>query len=200
MRKVDRKKELKELYAPPRKPVLVDVPAMPVLAIDGSGDPDDPEYLEAVEALFAVSYRIKFALKREAEVDHVVMPLESLWWADDPAAFAAGRRKDWRWTAMIVQPEEAGPDLIGRATEETGAKKDLPALPRLRTDRFEEGRCVQIMHLGPFSEEPPTIRRLEAFIEEEGLRRRGHHHEIYLSDFRRTAPERLMTVIRQPVA
>ena len=99
---------------------------------------------------------------------------------------------------MIVQPDAAG-DVVDRAIEETGAKKDLPALPRLRLDRFEEGRCAQIMHVGPFSEEPPTIRRLEAFIEDQGLKRRGKHHEIYLSDLRRTAPERLRTIIRQPV-
>ena len=199
MKKVDLKRELKELYAPPREPGLVEVPRMTFLAIDGAGDPNGPEFGAAVEALFPVAYRVKFALKREAEVDYTVMPLEGLWWADDPRVFARGDRAEWRWTAMIVQPDAAG-DVVDRAIEETGAKKDLPALPRLRLDRFEEGRCAQIMHVGPFSEEPPTIRRLEAFIEDQGLKRRGKHHEIYLSDLRRTAPERLRTIIRQPVA
>jgi hypothetical protein len=200
MRKVDLKKELKPLYGPPREPVLVDVPPLTFLAIDGAGDPNGPEYGAALEALFAVSYRIKFALKREAEVDHVVMPLEGLWWADDFAVFASGNRQEWRWTSMIAQPESAGSDLVGRAIEEAGAKKDLQALPRLRLERFQEGRSAQVMHLGPFSEEPPTIHRLEVFIESQGLKRRGKHHEIYLSDLRRTAPDRLKTIIRQPVA
>lgn len=200
MKKVDLKKELKELYAPPREPVLVEVPPMTFLAVDGVGDPNGPEYAAAVEALFAVAYRIKFALKREAELDFTVMPLEALWWADDPTVFAAGNRAEWQWTAMIAQPEEGGPEIVARATEEAGAKKDLPALARLRRDRFEEGHCAQIMHVGPFSEEPPTIAHLEAFMEGQGLQRRGKHHEIYLSDLRRTAPDRLKTIIRQPVA
>jgi hypothetical protein len=200
MKKVDLKKERKELYAPPRDPVLVDVPPMPFLAVDGAGDPNGPEFAAAVEALFAVSYRLKFTLKREADVDHVVMPLEGLWWADDPAAFAGEDRGAWRWTAMIAQPESADHALIDRATEETEAKKDLPALPGLRFEVFEEGRSAQVMHLGPFSEEGPTIARLHVFIEDQGLAKSGKHHEIYLSDLRRTAPEKLKTVIRQPVA
>jgi hypothetical protein len=200
MRRVDLKKERKELYAPRRDPVLVDVPPMPFLAVDGAGDPNGPDFAAAVQALFAVSYLVKFALKREAEVDHAVMPLEGLWWADDHAAFAAEDREAWRWTAMIAQPKVADRALIDRATHEAGAKKDLPALPGLRFELFEEGRSAQVMHLGPFSKEGPTIARLEEFIEEQGLTRNGKHHEIYLSDLRRTAPERLRTVIRQPVA
>ena len=199
MKKIDLKKERKELYSPPRDPVLVDVPPMPFLAIDGAGDPNGPEYGAAVEALFAVSYRVKFTLKRDADVDYTVMPLEGLWWADDYDVFVSGDRREWKWTAMIAQPEEASSDVVDEAIGETAGKKNLPSLPRLRVERFEEGRCAQIMHLGPFSEEPATIRRLEEFIEGQGLDRRGKHHEIYLSDLRRTAPERLRTIIRQPV-
>ena len=200
MKKIDLRKERKELYGPPRDPVLVGVPPMPFLAADGAGDPNGPEFAAAVEALFAVSYRLKFALKRETEVDHAVMPLEGLWWADDHATFAGEDRGAWRRTAMIAQPEAASSALVERATEEAGAKKDLPALPGLRFEVFEEGLSAQVMHLGPFSEEGATIARLEAFIEEQGLTRNGKHHEIYLSDLRRTAPERLRTIIRQPVS
>jgi hypothetical protein len=200
--KLDLMKDLQPLYRPPvREPVLVEVPALSFLMVDGAGDPNtSPEYAQAVEALFAASYGAKFMVKRGPEAtDYKVMPLEGLWWSADMAAFLEGRRDAWEWTMMIVQPPAVTADLIDRAVDEAGRKKDIPALGNLRFEGFEEGLSAQIMHVGAYSEERPTIEGLHAFITEEGYSRRGRHHEIYLSDPRRTAPERLRTIIRQPV-
>lgn len=200
--KVDLKREHRDLYAAPREPVLVDVPELAFLMVDGRGDPNTaPEYTQAIEALYSVAYTLKFTLKRAAEpFDYTVMPLEGLWWAPDMASFAAGDRSKWEWTAMIAQPDAVTAELVERAVEQASAKKPLPAAARLRLERFDEGRSAQVMHVGPYSAEGPTIERLHAFIAEHGLALRGKHHEIYLGDPRRTAPERLKTIIRQPVA
>jgi hypothetical protein len=201
--KVDLKKELKHLYGPSAKEVsTVDVPPMSFLMIDGQGDPNtSKEYAEALEALYAVSYAIKFKVKRSEGIDYGVMPLEGLWWADDMREFSVEDKGAWKWTAMIMQPEDyVTVELFEEAKGEVEKKKDLPALPRMRSEAFREGLSAQIMHLGPFSEEGPTIERIHSSIEELGGEPRGKHHEIYLSDFRRTKPERLRTVIRQPFA
>lgn len=199
--KVDFKREFKELYAAPREPVLIDVPDLSFLMIDGRGDPSTaPEYTQAIEALYSVAYTLKFTLKRAAEpFDYAVMPLEGLWWAPDMSSFASGDRASWEWTAMIMQPDLVTGELVERALAEATAKKALPAAARLRLERFEEGPSAQVMHLGPYSAEGPTIARLHAFIAEQGLALRGKHHEVYLGDPRRTAPERLRTIVRQPV-
>lgn len=201
MQKVDLKKELKHLYrASSRKVVEVDVPAFRFLMIDGTGDPNTSEgYAQAVEALFSVSYAAKFMVRNELQLcDYTVMPLEGLWWADDMSAFASGNRADWQWTMMIMQPHFAGDGLIETATQRTARKKQLPALEKLRLEEFAEGRCAQILHVGPFSEEGPTIKRLHEFIAvRSGLT--GKHHEIYLSDVRRAAPQNWKTIIRQPM-
>jgi hypothetical protein len=140
------------------------------------------------------------AVKRGPEgVDYKVPPLEGLWWSDDMMDFRRGRRATWRWTMMIPQPPVVTVAFIDKAVAEAGRKKDLPALAKLRYERFEEGLCAQVMHVGQYSEERPTIERLHAFITQRSFVRRGKHHEIYLGDPRRTAPERLRTIIRQPV-
>jgi hypothetical protein len=202
MQKLDLVKEFGDLYRPPaQQPVLVQVPQLAFVMIDGAGDPNtSPEYVQAVEALYAVSYGAKFAAKRGSEpVDYRVLPLEGLWWSEDMADFPEGRRDAWSWTMLIAQPPVVTATLLGQAVAEAGRKKDLPALGRLRFERFTEGLCAQIMHVGPYSAEGPTIQKLHAFIAEQGYALRGKHHEIYLGDPRRTAPERLRTVIRQPV-
>lgn len=200
MAKIDLKKELKELYNPPREPVLVDVPPLSFLMVDGSGYPGtSQEYQEAMEVLYGMAYTLKFKLKRgPLALDHVVMPLEGLWWAKDMDVFLMDRKEEWLWTSMIMQPREVTKDLFEEARDELGRKKGPPALPRARLEVYEEGASAQVMYLGPYSEEGPTIEALHAFIEEGGHRRRGKHHEIYLGDPRRTAPERLRTIIRQP--
>ncbi|MGI6344278.1 MAG: GyrI-like domain-containing protein [Bacillota bacterium] len=202
MTKLDLKKEWKEFYtASQRKPKIVQVPARDILAIDGRGDPNtSPDYQAAVEALYSLSYTLKFMHKRQG-TDYTVLPLEGLWWADDYQAFAEGDRENWQWTALIVQPDFVSARDVALAIDQLKAKgKDLPALPQVRYERWEEGPAAQIMHLGPYDAEAETIARLHEFIQEQGLSLTGKHHEIYLSDPRRTAPEKLKTIIRQPVS
>ena len=199
----DVRKEYKQLYNPSAGTVsLVDVPAMNFLMIDGRGDPNTAqEYREALEALYAVSYTVKFMLKRgSAALEYTVMPLEGLWWAEDLEAFRSTRKEDWQWTSMIMQPPFVTQALGEEAIRQVAAKKNPPALAKLRFASFHEGTAAQILYIGPFSAEGPTIERVHHFIEENGYARTGKHHEIYLSDPRRTAPDRLKTVIRQPFA
>jgi hypothetical protein len=200
MDKIDLKRELKALYKPSAKGVVeVDVPAFDFLMVDGEGDPNtSTAYRDAVEALFSVSYTIKFALKKERALDYVVMPLEGLWWADDLASFSRDNRQRWKWTMMIMQPPEASARMVEAAIASVRSKKGLPALERLRFETFKEGRCAQTLHVGPFSDEGPTIQRVHAYIAGRSALR-GKHHEIYLSDIRRAAPENWKTVIRQPM-
>ncbi len=160
MAKRDLKREFAALYKSSAKQVTeVTVPAFSYLMVDGAGDPNTtPEYAQAVEALFSVSYTAKFALKRSAAtIDYAVMPLEGLWWSDDLSAFVNNDRTQWRWTMMIRQPDFLPRELIQESIERLKRKKVLPALEKLRLERFEEGRCAQILHVGPFSEEGPTI-------------------------------------------
>ena len=198
--KVDLKRELREYYAPKRTPALVEVPELAFLMVDGHGDPNvSVEYRDAVSALFAVSYGARFALKRAGVLDYGVMPLEGLWWVPNMSTFSTGEKSAWDWTAMIVQPDEVTADVLADAKASAAAKKALPALDRLRLERFAEGPAAQVLHIGPYSAEGPTIAALHAFIADNGLERAGKHHEIYLGDPRRSAPEKLKTVIRQPV-
>ncbi len=200
--KIDFKRELRELYAPGRRPVVVDVPEMAFVMIDGHGDPNTADsYREAIEALYAVSYTVKFAVKRgPAEIDFGVMPLEGLWWSEDPTVFSTGDKSAWNWTAMIMQPEPVTAEIVEEARHQAAAKKSLPALEKLRYERFAEGSAAQVMYVGPYKDEGPTIAALHAFIAEQGGTLTGKHHEIYLGDPRRAAPEKLKTVIRQPLA
>lgn len=200
MKKVDLRKELKQLYAPPsREVVRVDVPPFRFLMIDGQGDPNtSSQYAAAVEALYAVSYTAKFMVKKAGAVDYAVMPLEGLWWADDMSAFAADDRSSWQWTMMIAQPDFTTDEVVAAAIAEVRTKKKLAVVDVLRFEEFHEGVCAQTMHLGPFTEEGPTIERVHTFIEEHGTRR-GKHHEIYLSDIRRAEPAKWKTIVRQPM-
>jgi hypothetical protein len=202
MAKTDVKKELKHLYRPSAKEVsVVDVPEMGFLMIDGQGDPNtSQEYQEAIEALYTVAYQIKFMVKgRDPELDFVVPPLEGLWWSENMADFATGNKDAWSWTAMIYQPDHVTGEVFEEAVQQVREKKDPAALPLLRLERYHEGLSVQILYFGPWAEEGPTIERLHSFARDQGYQLRGKHHEIYLSDPRRTAPEKLKTVIRQPV-
>jgi hypothetical protein len=202
MAKVDFKKELKHLYQPSAKEVsVVDVPDMNFLMVDGQGDPGtSPEYQEALEALYTMAYQLKFTIKgRAPELDYVIPPPEGLWWAKDMGAFTMNDRDAWQWTAMIMQPDQVTEALFAEAVDKVRQKKDLPGLGKLRLERYHEGQAVQILYLGPYSTEGPTIEKLHAFARENGYQLRGKHHEIYLSDPRRTAPEKIKTVIRQPV-
>lgn len=201
MEKIDLKKDLKQLYQPSAKEVVqVEVPTFKFLMIDGEGDPNTaPEYAQAIEALFAVSYTAKFMVKKgPQEMDYAVMPLEGLWWADDMSAFVTKDKAKWKWTMMIMQPSFATREIIEAAIAEVKMKKNLPAIDMLRLEDFSEGRCAQILHIGPFSEEGPTIGRIHEFIDAH-TSRTGKHHEIYLSDIRRADPKKWKTIIRQPM-
>lgn len=199
--KIDTKKTLGPLYQASAKDIAqVDVPAFNYLMVDGSGDPNSsPEYAQAVEALFSVAYTAKFMIKKGPEaLDYAVMPLEGLWWADDMSAFAAGDKAQWQWTMMIMQPDFVANAVILAAMAEVQRKKHLPAIEKVRLEVFTEGLCAQVLHVGPFSEEGPTVERLHAFIDAR-TGRTGKHHEIYLTDIRRADPQKWKTIIRQPM-
>jgi hypothetical protein len=198
--KIDLKSELRALYKPSAKDVVeIDVPAFNFLMVDGEGNPNtSEEYKDAVEALYSVSYTIKFALKREEALDYVVMPLEGLWWADDLTSFNRDEKDCWKWTMMIMQAPEVSEQVVQTAIASVQAKKGLPGLKKIRFTQFKEGRCAQTMHIGPFSAEGPTIQRVHDFIASRSALR-GKHHEIYLSDIRKAAPEKWKTIIRQPM-
>ena len=200
MPKLDLRKQLGPLYDAPLEPILVKVPAMNFLMLDGSGDPQTSiEYQHAVEALFALSYSLKFAVKKSGGPDYGVLPLEGLWWVDDLASLDRERRDNWRWTSMIMQPKPVTAELVEMIREEVRKKKQLPALDRVRFERLEEGLSAQVLHVGPYADEWPTIERLHRFAQDSGYELRGKHHEIYLSDPRRASPERLRTILRHPV-
>lgn len=201
MKKIDLKKDLKHLYQPSAKEVVqVEVPAFKFLMVDGAGDPNtSQEYAQAVEALFSVSYTSKFMVKKGTQqLDYAVMPLEGLWWADDMSVFVANDKAKWKWTMMILQPSFVANGVIEAAIIEVRRKKKLPAVEKLRLENFSEGRCAQVLHVGPFSEEGPTIARLHEFIDTR-TSRTGKHHEIYLSDIRRADPKKWKTIIRHPM-
>jgi len=201
--KIDYRKELKELYGPPRQPVIVQVPPLNYLMIDGRGDPNTAvAYTAAIQALYSVSYAAKFAVRASGGGDFAVMPLEGLWWTPNMADFSAANKDAWHWTMMIMQPAMVSPAVFetARAAAAAAGKAPIESLDRLRLEPLEEGHAVQVLHLGPYAEEGPTIESLHTFIDQHGLVRSGRHHEIYLNDPRRTGPERLRTALRQPVA
>jgi hypothetical protein len=197
--KIDFKKDLKHLYQPSAKKLeIVDVPAMKFLMVDGHGNPNDnPDYQAVVEALYAMAYSLKFALKPQG-FDFVVAPLEGLWWAEEMDDFVRGAKENWDWTMMIMQPDPVTIELFDQVSSEMARKKDLSALGRMRLETYQEGLSVQILYHGPYADEGSTIARMHAFIIEQGYVMNGKHHEIYLGDPRRSAPEKLKTVIRQP--
>lgn len=200
--KYDLKRAHRELYASSAKDfVVVDVPPMTYLAVDGSGDPNtSSEYADAVEALFSVGYAVKFRSKKALGRDFVVGPLEGLWRAEDPAAFVTRDKASWSWTMLIAQPEWIDEALVTEAVAAVRAKSEKAALDRLRLERLHEGTSVQILHVGSYDDEAPTLSRLhDEWMPQHGLAFNGDHHEIYLSDARRTAPEKLRTILRQPV-
>ncbi|MFX1374682.1 MAG: GyrI-like domain-containing protein [Promethearchaeota archaeon] len=202
--KIDYKKTQKELYQPKaQEPVIVDVPEMQFLMIDGMGSPgDSQEYQDALSALYPIAFRTKFLSKAKGK-DYVVPPLEGLWWADDMNDFTEGNRDKWKWTMMVRQPDWINQDIIDEAIEIIKEKKPelSKLLLKLRLEKYKEGRAAQIMHIGPYSEEGPTVQKLHDLILKKGAKFNGllsKHHEIYLSDPRKANPTNMKTVIRQP--
>lgn len=201
MEKIDFKKTMKALYQPPADRFsIVEVPSMRFAMVDGRGDPNvSPDYQKAVQWLYSVSYGLKFMSKKEPGRDYAVPPLEGLWWAEDMGTFLSRDKAAWSWTMMIMQPDWITQEMFSAAIEKAGKKLgEVP--PSLRLAPYDEGLSVQIMHIGPYDDEGPVIARLHGeFLPQNGLVETGHHHEIYLSDPRKTAPEKLKTVLRQPV-
>jgi hypothetical protein len=200
LRTIDLKKSLKPLYAASASnPVLVDVPEMGCLMVDGKGDPNGTTFQEATGTLYSVAYTMKFGFKKERGIDYPVMALEGLWAADDMEDFLKQARENWTWTLFIVLPDVVSGQDVAEAVTAVRKKAKFPRFPAVRFEKFAEGKAAQVMHIGPYSTEAGTIQRLHSFIEGKGLRLRGRHHEIYLGDPRRSAPEKLKTIIRQPV-
>ena len=203
MDKVDYRKKLKQFYAAKvGSPVVVQVPEMNFIMIDGKGDPNtSQEYTDAIQTLYPIAYSIKFTCKIKYGKDFGVMPLEGLWWTENMTDFSAKDKSNWLWTAMIMQPDVVTEDLYNQAVEQVREKKAPKPLSKLRFVSYDEGRAAQVMYVGPYSDEGPTIQELHKFIKAQGGSLNDsneHHHEIYLGDPRRTTPEKLKTIIRQP--
>ena len=195
-----RKSSDAELYSASVAPQIITVPSMNFLMIDGPGDPNRSAwYADCVSALFGASYGVKFFLKKNRGTDHRVSPLEGLWWTPDMKDFSVERKEDWYWTMMIRQPEHLSNELWEEIQSIVMKKKPSAAVEQLRFVPFTEGTCAQVMHRGPYADEGPTIAMLHRFIAESGHHLRDKHHEIYLSDPRRSAPERMKTILRQPI-
>lgn len=203
MAATDLKKQIAAYTARRGRFDVVEVPPLQYLVVDGHGDPNTaPEYRDAVGALYPLAYRLKFLGREVLGRDHVVMPLEALWTADDMAAFTSARDKSrWDWTLMILVPDGITAEHVATARADVAARTAPPALDAVRLERYDEGLCVQTLHVGPYDAEGPVLAEMhDRVIPGAGLRMTGRHHEVYLGDPRRTAPERLRTILRQPVA
>jgi hypothetical protein len=200
---VDLSKDLKPLYQPSAKePTIVEVPPLTFIALDGSGDPNtSPLYVDTIQSLYQVAYTLKFTIKKSNGDDFRVMPLEGLWWAKDMDSFLNGNKNLWSWRMMIAMPSLVSPEWFELARKQILAKKDAaPRSAEVRMEPYAEGTSVQLMHIGPYSAEGPNIQLVHAYAISRGYRLAGLHHEIYLSDPRRSAPEKMRTIIRQPIA
>jgi hypothetical protein len=207
MKTLDLRKELKQFYAPPAKKVqLVDVPEFQFAVITGAIEPgvepgNSPAFASAIQTLYGISYTLKFTskLRKVDPIDYPVMALEGLWWVEE-GEFTMDRKDNWSWTAMILQPEHITLEMFEEARAQVQKKQgESPTLAQLRLERFREGLCVQALHIGPYSEEPATVAKMDAFAAEQGYVMFGKHHEIYVGDPSRAAPEKLKTVLRHPV-
>ncbi|GAA1995583.1 GyrI-like domain-containing protein [Catenulispora subtropica] len=202
MTKSDFKKTLASYKAQKDVFQILDVPPMQYLMVDGHGDPNtSQEFTDALEALYPVAYKVKFASKQELGRDYVVMPLEGLWWSQDMETFTGARDKSrWDWTVMSMVPDWVTPAMVEAAVAKAGVKNPPAALDRVRLETLDEGECVQTLHVGSFDDEAETLELMHhSAIPEMGLAMTGKHHEIYLSDFRKTEPDKLRTILRQPV-
>ena len=201
--KTDFKKTLDSYKAKRGKFEIIEVPDLQYLMIDGEGDPNtSQDYAASIEALYSVAYKLKFASKRDLERDYVVPPLEALWWADDMDFFTDRRDKSqWKWTLMLMTPDWIDQAMFEAAVEQSQSAKTSEKLADIRLETFSEGTCVQTLHVGSFEDEAPVLEEMHSeFIPEQGLAETGKHHEIYFSDFRKVAPAKLRTILRQPVA
>jgi hypothetical protein len=210
MKKIDYKKDFKQLYSPPREPVIVTVPKMKYLMVTGAGSPESKKhhvpFQQAIQALYGIAYTIKFTLKFSKKgPEYTIPPLDGLWWMKGKNDFDLKRPADWRWQLMIAQPDHITvqhiKDAINTITERAKKKKEIPStfLKKIKLITWNEGLCVQIMHIGPYDKEKPNIDKIHVFAKAEGYKLHGLHHEIYIGDPRKMQPSKLKTVIRQPI-
>jgi hypothetical protein len=201
MDKLDLKKQFKSLYSPSDKEFsIIEMPPLPYIMVDGHGDPNtSAEYEAALQTLFSLAYTLKFHVKKTMERDYNVMGLEGLWWTAEMSQFSMQRKADWDWTMMILQPDFITPELFAEAKKMAIAKGKAPRFDKSHFETYQEGTCVQIMYYGPYDDEPPTIAAMHKFIHDQGYILTGKHHEIYLTDVRRVAPEKNKTILRQAV-
>lgn len=201
MTSIDLKKTYREHYtARVGKPALVEVPSRPFLMVDGEGSPAGRQYTDAVQALYPIAYGIRAEIKKLTGDGYTVLPLQGLWWADDMDDYLHNNKDAWKWTMMIGLPEMVTPELATTVIRTVTEQRKLVSGKLVRFEVFEEGRAAQVMHIGPYADEAPTIAMLHKFIADQGLVKTGLHHEIYLGDPRKSDPARLKTIIRQPVA
>lgn len=206
MDKLDYKKEYKDLYLPKNKPATIDVPEMTFIMVDGKGAPESEEYKNSIELLYGLSFTIKMSHKSGHNIngyfEYVVPPLEGLWWIEGEA-FDFSMRDKWLWTSMIRQPEFVTEEVFNWAVESLKKKKPSLDVSKARYKKFTEGLCVQIMHVGPYANEPETLKLMREFMQEKHFKDETgsirKHHEIYLSDPRRVHPDKIKTVLRHPV-
>jgi hypothetical protein len=200
MTTLDLRAELGELYRPHAgKPAIVEVPSIRFLMVDGSGAPAAaPTYMDAIATLYPVAYTLKFSAKAQGN-DFRIMPLETLWWSEGSAVLDVNDPESWRWTAMIAVPPWVRAPHVAEAVRDASRRRSLPLGNVLRSERFHEGRSVQVLHVGPYGEEGPTVASMVRFIDEQGFETCGKHHEIYLSDPNRTDTARLKTIVRMPI-
>ena len=197
--KLDLRKSLRDLYSPPSGDVeLVRVPPMNYIMVDGDGEPGGKSFQQAMAVIYNLAYTIKFRAKKVLKKDFTMMAPEGLWWTKGKS-FETSKPNDWLWTLMVVQPDFVTPKLFSEAALEVRERKNPPGLERAHLEKLEEGLCVQTMHVGPYSAEPETIARMEAYAREHGYRLVGKHHEIYLGDPQRSEPSKLRTIIRHRV-
>jgi hypothetical protein len=200
MIKLDPKQDLKHLYTAAKQPTVVDVPPLNYLMIDGSDDPNTAQiFKDGTQALYGDAYALKFMFKNQRGINYSVMPMEGLWWADNMAEFRLDDKSNWLWTLMLVLPEVVTAADFAQAVADVEAKKNPPALDQVRFAPYSEGLAAQILHIGSYEDEAPTIQHLHEFIEDQGYTLSGKHHEIYIGDPNRSAPETLKTIIRQPI-
>ncbi|HPS40988.1 MAG TPA: GyrI-like domain-containing protein [Anaerolineaceae bacterium] len=201
MEKIDLRKRYKSLYSPSTKGFsLIEIPPLNYLMIDGHGDPNTSQrFQDALQTLYSISYTLKFALKKSQGVDFTVMGLEGLWWMPDMREFTVERKADWDWTLLMLQPDFITPQMIEEIARSLTAKGKAPLAAETRLETLEEGLCVQILYIGAYKDEGTVIAGMHAFIADQGYMRTGKHHEIYLSDMRRVAPEKNRTILRQPI-
>ncbi len=200
MTKINYQQQLKSFYKPSGKAFsMVDVPPMNFLMLDGAGDPNTvPAFPANTQALYALAYALKFKVRTLTGVDYGVMPLEGLWWTEG-GGFDHDHRENWLWTLLIMQPEHVTAELVGEMAAEVAQKKKLPLVRDIRFEAYHEGLAAHILYTGAYADEGPTIAHLHEYMQSGGHTFNGKHHEIYLNDPLRTAPERLQTVIRQPM-